>query len=51
MSLKSFAEIEWNKFSADGELQFGKISYRPNEVMRWCPQNLISILTSNEPSV
>ena len=38
MSLKSFAEMEWNKFSADGELQFGKISYRPNEVMRYVPK-------------
>lgn len=37
MSLREFAEKEWEKFGATGELRFGEVPYRKNEVFRYVP--------------
>ena len=36
-TVRSFAEFWWNEWGATGELQFGKLPYRDNEVMRYLP--------------
>lgn len=36
-SLKCFSKSEWRKFGAKGDIRFGKIPYRKNEVMRYVP--------------
>lgn len=37
-SLKEFAEYWWQKLNAKGELLFGEVPYRENEVMRFVPK-------------
>jgi len=37
-SLKEFAEYWWGKWDARGDLLFGEIPYRENEVMRFVPK-------------
>ena len=37
MSLREFAESWWEHYEASGNLIFGKVPYRPNEVMRYVP--------------
>lgn len=36
-SLRSFAQEIWNKVDSSGQLRFGEIPYRPDEVMRYVP--------------
>jgi len=36
-SLREFAEFWWTTWNAQGNLLLGKISYRPNEIMRYVP--------------
>jgi nucleoside-diphosphate-sugar epimerase len=36
-TLKNFAEFWWKEWKAKGSLQFGKVGYRPGEVMRYVP--------------
>ena len=38
MSIKEFAEKWWLKWNSKGKLNFGKIAYRKNEVMRFVPE-------------
>lgn len=38
LTVKEFAEYWWNEWSAEGELKFGAIPYRKNEVMRFIPK-------------
>ena len=37
-TLKEFAEYYWKKWNAKGQLLFGSVNYRPNEVMRYVPE-------------
>lgn len=38
-TLKAFAEEQWKRQGATGELKIGAVSYRDNEVMRYVPHN------------
>jgi nucleoside-diphosphate-sugar epimerase len=37
-TLRCFAEHWWRKWNATGQLKFGEVTYRANEVMRYVPQ-------------
>jgi hypothetical protein len=37
-SLREFAEFWWEYWAANGELKFGEVSHRNNEVMRYVPE-------------
>ena len=37
-TLKEFAKHYWKKWNAKGQLLFGSVNYRPNEVMRYVPE-------------
>ena len=43
-SIREFAEYWWQKWGANGELKFGEIPYRKNEVMRFVPKILSNSL-------
>jgi nucleoside-diphosphate-sugar epimerase len=38
VKLRDFAEYWWKTWNAKGELQFGELPYRDNEIMRFVPQ-------------
>ena len=37
VTLREFAEDNWKKWRATGQLKFGAVDYRPHEVMRYVP--------------
>ena len=37
-SIRDFAEFWWKKWDAKGNLEFGKVPYRENEIMRFVPE-------------
>ena len=45
MSIRAFAEYWWTKFHARGQLKFGSVPYRPNEIMSYIPGD--NLLTPN----
>jgi len=42
LSLREFAQSEWNKYSINGKLHFGDIPYRDDIMMR-CVPSLINL--------
>ena len=45
MSIRAFAEYWWTRFHARGQLKFGSVPYRPNEIMSYIPGD--NLLTAN----
>ena len=45
-TIRSFADFWWNKWNAKGSILYGKLPYRPNEVMSYVPGPDLIIPTS-----
>lgn len=47
-TLKEFAQYWWNEWSAKGDIKFGAIPYRQNEVMRFVPSLKLDAININQ---